>query len=101
MSEEWWRDQELTLASLSRELGTNTSDLSRAINEGLGMNFNELINRLRVDEVKRVLTTATATNEQSLLDVAFAAGFSSKASFNRCFKLYTGETPTAYRRQLP
>ena len=101
VSEEWWRDQELRLASLSRKLGTNTSDLSRAINEGLGMNFNELINRLRVDEVKRVLTTATATNEQSLLDVAFAAGFSSKASFNRCFKLYTGETPTAYRRQLP
>lgn len=97
VAEEWWRDPELTLASLARKLGTNTSDLSRAINEGLGMNFNELINRLRVEEVKRVLALH---GEQNLLDVAFAAGFSSKASFNRCFKLYAGGTPTDYRRDL-
>jgi AraC-like DNA-binding protein len=92
--EEWWRDADLTLASLARKLGTNTSDLSRAINEGLGMNFNELINRLRVDAVKAALLAQPGAN---LLDVAFDAGFSSKASFNRSFKLYAGETPTAWR----
>lgn len=97
VTEDWWRDPELTLASLARKLGTNTSDLSRAINEGLGINFNELINRLRVDEVKRVLALS---DEPNLLDVAFAAGFSSKASFNRCFKLYTGETPTGWRQSM-
>ncbi len=97
IDESWWRDPELTLASLARKLGTNTSDLSRAINDGLGMNFNELINRLRVDAVKRALTEKTGDN---LLDIAFAAGFSSKASFNRSFKLYTGETPTVWRERL-
>ena len=94
---QWWRDPELTLASLARKLGTNTSDLSRAINDGLGLNFNELINRLRVDAVKAALTRADSA--QSLLDIAFAAGFSSKASFNRSFKLYAGETPTAFRER--
>jgi AraC-like DNA-binding protein len=93
---EWWRDPELTLATLARKLGTNTSDLSRAINDGLGMNFNELINRLRVDAVK---ATLAKERERNLLDIAFDAGFSSKASFNRSFKLYTGETPTAWREQ--
>jgi AraC-like DNA-binding protein len=91
---EWWRDPDLTLASLARELGTNTSDLSRGINEGLSMNFNELINRLRVEAVKVALVNQP---EGNLLEIAFDAGFSSKASFNRSFKLYTGETPTAWR----
>ena len=95
VSEGWWRDSELSLVSLSRKLGTNTSDLSRAINEGLGLNFNELVNRLRVEAVKQVLQDAG--DQRGLLDIAFEAGFSSKASFNRCFKHYTGQTPSAYR----
>jgi AraC-like DNA-binding protein len=90
----WWRDPELSLQVLARRLGTNTSDLSRAINEGLGQNFNELVNRMRVEAVKQSLAEGDTT--RGLLDIAFEAGFSSKASFNRCFKLYTGQTPSAY-----
>ncbi|OYU42284.1 MAG: AraC family transcriptional regulator, partial [Burkholderiales bacterium PBB4] len=98
VQEEWWRDPELSLQSLARHLGTNTSDLSRAINEGMGQNFNELINRMRVDAVKAALVHPHQS--QGLLELAFAAGFSSKASFNRCFKLYTGQTPSAYRQSV-
>ena len=94
-----WSDPEITLATLTRQLGTNTSHLSRALNEGLGQNFNEFINRLRVEAVSRQL--AEPTEARDLLDLAFAAGFSSKASFNRCFKLYTGLTPTEFRRNPP
>ena len=94
-----WLDPEITLAALSRQLGTNTSHLSRALNEGLGQNFNEFINRLRVDFV--ALQLADPSDTRDLLDLAFAAGFSSKASFNRCFKLYTGLTPTEFRRNPP
>jgi AraC-like DNA-binding protein len=92
---EWWRDPSLTLADLARKLGTNTSDLSRAINDGLDMNFNELINRLRVAAVQAKL--AEPAGDANILDLALSAGFSSKASFNRSFKLYTGETPTHFR----
>jgi AraC-like DNA-binding protein len=95
--EEMWRDPELSLARLARRLGTNTGDLSRAINEGLGLNFNEFINRLRVDAVKTALSDPAAAPGRNLLDIAFEAGFSSKASFNRSFKLYAGVTPTAFR----
>ena len=95
--QEWWRDPELSLDALARKLGTNTSDLSRAINEGLGMNFNEMINRLRVEAVKSALSEITAPT--NLLEVAFAAGFSSKASFNRSFKLYVGATPSEFRQR--
>ena len=95
IDEGWGRDPDLSLASLSRKLGINTTELSRAINEGLGLNFYGLINRLRVDAVKAALLGADSS--QGLLDIAFAAGFSSKASFNRSFRLYTGEIPTTFR----
>ncbi|MGK5023219.1 helix-turn-helix domain-containing protein [Janthinobacterium sp. RB2R34] len=91
----WWRDPELDLATLARLLGTNASTLSRALNDGLGVSFNEMINRMRVDAV---LVALTRQPDTPVLDIAIAEGFNSKASFNRAFKLYTGNTPTEYRR---
>jgi len=93
---ELWRDPDLSSVTLARELGTNTAYLSRALNEGLGQGFNECINRLRVDAVK--LTLASGMEDRDLLTIALAAGFRSKASFNRAFKAYSGQTPSEYRR---
>jgi AraC-like DNA-binding protein len=95
---QWWRDPDLNLTGLAQQLGTNTTALSRAFNEGLGMNFNEVLNRIRVDAVLAALKSNDGG--RSVLDIALAEGFSSKASFNRVFKQYTGETPSDYRRRL-
>jgi AraC-like DNA-binding protein len=95
----WWRDPELSLERLARHLGTNTAYLSRALNEGLRLSFNEAINRLRVAEVCRRLDAGGGDGE--LLDIAFAAGFSSKTSFNRVFKAQIGKTPSQYRESAP
>lgn len=93
-AEGWWRDPELGLDRLAQHLGTNTSYLSRALNEGLGVSFNDAINRLRVEAVCAALR---AGSRQPVLDLAFEAGFNAKTSFNRCFKAVTGTTPTRYR----
>jgi AraC-like DNA-binding protein len=93
-AEGWWRDPELGLERLAQLLGTNTSYLSRALNEGLGVSFNDAINRLRVDAV---CTALRAGSPQPVLTLAFEAGFNSKSSFNRCFKALTGTTPTRFR----
>ncbi len=90
-----WRDPELSLERLARLLGTNTAYLSRGLNEGLGLSFNDAINRLRVAEVERQLANPIADGD--LLEIAFAAGFSSKTSFNRVFKSQAGLTPTQFR----
>lgn len=95
IDEHWWRDPELDLATLARLLGTNASTLSRALNEGLGISFNEMINRMRVDAV---LVALPRQPDTPVLELAIAEGFNSKASFNRAFKLYTGHTPTEYLR---
>lgn len=94
----WWREPDLTLSELARRLGTNTAYLSRAVNEGLGMNFNEFINRMRAQEVARRIQADP--NEGDLLQMALEAGFSSKATFNRVFQAVFDTTPSAMRRRL-
>ncbi len=93
----WWRDPDLTAPVLARHLATNTSYLSRALNDGLGQNFNEFVNRLRVQAVQVEL--AKPGQPRDVLAIALDAGFNSKASFNRVFKRLTGETPTDFRRR--
>jgi AraC-like DNA-binding protein len=91
-----WREPDLSLERLARELGTNTNYLSRALNDGLGTSFNAAVNRLRVEEMTRRLEDERETRD--LLTLAMAAGFSSKTSFNRIFKSQTGQTPSQYRQ---
>lgn len=96
----WWREPDLTLAEVARRLGTNTGYLSRAINDGLGMNFNEMINRMRAEEVDRRIDAGDAG---PLTQIALDAGFSSKATFNRAYRAVYGLSPSARRRgdQIP
>lgn len=92
---EWWREPELTLADLAERLAAPEGQVSRALNLGLGVNVNEFVNRMRVAAVQAALRDPA--DRRTLLEIAFACGFSSKASFNRVFKARTGETPTAFR----
>lgn len=91
----WWRDPELTAPRLARHLATNTTYLSRALNEGLGRNFNDFINALRVEAVQAELRTPGPGRD--LLVIGLDAGFNSKASFNRVFKRLAGVTPSEFR----
>jgi AraC-like DNA-binding protein len=90
----WQADPELGLKQLARLLGTNSAYLSRALNEGLGMSFSSFVNGLRCEAVAEALRAGT---DRSLLDLAFEAGFASKASFNRAFRQRYGVTPRGYR----
>jgi AraC-like DNA-binding protein len=95
--EGWDQDPELSLPLLARRLGTNTGHLSRAINEGLGVNFSTFVNDLRS---RRVAAMLEAGRKDDLLDLALESGFSSKASFNRAFVATHGMPPSAYRQRL-
>ncbi|OYZ13907.1 MAG: hypothetical protein B7Y35_08755 [Sphingomonadales bacterium 28-64-96] len=90
-----WQDPDLTAASLARALGTNSNYLARAFNEGLGANFNAVINRRRVREVQAWL--ADPADTRAILTMAMDAGFRSKASFNRAFVEFARMTPTQAR----
>ena len=95
--EGWWRDPQLTLGRLAERLEVSEGQLSRALNQGLGVNFNEFVNRMRVEAVRRAI--ADPGESRTILAIALECGFSSKASFNRAFKAATGATPTDLRRR--
>lgn len=94
-TQELWRDPALTLASLARTLGTNTTYLSRALGAASGENFNAVINRRRVAAVQAL--QAAPAEQRDLLTVALDVGFNSKASFNRAFQDFAGMSPSAWR----
>jgi len=96
-AERWHLDPDLSLAVVAQRLGTNTSHLSRAVNEGLGLNFSNFIAQMRAQTVAAALRSGS---QAGLLDLALDAGFSSKASFNRAFLATFGETPSAYRLRV-
>lgn len=93
----WWREPDLSLPRLARLLGTNTGRLSRAINNGLGVNFSAFVNGLRAEGVAETLRDRPSAD---LLALAFDMGFASKASFNRAFRARFGMAPSQYRRTL-
>jgi AraC-like DNA-binding protein len=83
------------LTDLSKHLSTNPSLLSKIINQGFEMNFNDLINYYRVEDVKLQLQN-TANAHLTIMSLAYDAGFNSKATFNRAFKKVTGKSPKEY-----
>ena len=96
--EKVYKCQHLDLKSLSERLQAPSYLVTKAMNEGLGLNFYELINRYRVEEVKALLINHDH-KRFTLMAVAFDAGFNSKTTFNTVFKKMTGVTPSLYRSQ--
>lgn len=93
--EKAYANPELTLTDLSKTLQTTPALLSRVINQGFAMNFNDYINYYRVEEVKEKLLDK-ANSHLTIMSLAYDAGFNSKATFNRAFKKVTGNNPKEY-----
>lgn len=93
--EKLYQNPELTLTEIAKKLNTNAAVISRAINQGFQMNFNDLINYYRVEAVKKMLEQGEH-KKTTLLGIAFDCGFNSKATFNRAFKKNTGNSPKEY-----
>jgi AraC-like DNA-binding protein len=91
-----WRDPNASLSSFARALGVNTTYLSKALNDGLGVSFHDYVNARRIAAMKRLLENPD--EKRDLMTLALDVGFRSKASFNRIFRAATGQTPSAWRK---
>jgi tetratricopeptide (TPR) repeat protein len=97
-TEKIYLDQELTLKKAAGMLNTNTTYLSRLINEHYEMNFSAFLNKYRVEEAKEMILDNEA-NSFSFEGIAKSAGFRSKSTFNQVFKSITGVTPSEFARK--
>ena len=94
---ELYKRPRLSVDDLAKETGMQMKDISWAFNVGAKSGFNEYINRLRVNALKRRLQDSDA-GEASLLEMALETGFNSKSSFNAAFKREVGMTPSQFVR---
>ena len=91
-------DPELTLDQLAKQLSLKSRLLSQVINDELGQNFYDFINRYRIEEASRLLTNPKDP-KITVLEVLYEVGFNSKSSFNTLFKKYTGLTPSEFKKK--
>jgi AraC-like DNA-binding protein len=96
--EKIYRDEDLSLQTLSARLSLPAHHLSWVINEVLGFTFSRLVNSYRVNEVKKRLGDPDEAG-RTILDIAFEAGFNTKTAFNKVFKQQTGITPSEFREK--
>ena len=97
--EKLYQNPELTLTEISKKLQTNASVISKAINQGFALNFNDFINNYRVEAVKAMFANGEH-KKSTLVGIAYDCGFNSKATFNRAFKKNTSYSPKEYLGQI-
>lgn len=88
---------DLSLTELATQLEITASQLSELLNQHMGVSFYNWLNQLRYDEAQRLLLDQDC--QQSIIDIAYLAGFNNKNTFYRVFKQQSGLTPNQFRQQ--
>ena len=97
--EKIYRQNNISLETLSYRLDTTRHNTSQVINEHFGLNFFELINKFRINEALIILQNDTYNN-LNIIDVAYEVGFNNKVTFNKSFKKILSLTPSQYIASL-
>ncbi len=89
----------LSIAQLAKKSGYPEYLVSLVINQVYQQTFREYINQLRIKAAASMLQDPA--NQQSILDIAYACGFTSKSTFNSAFKRILNMTPSQFKSELP
>ena len=98
-NEKIFKDFDLTLEKLAKELRTNYKYLSIVINEKIGKNYIDFINEYRIKESMLLLSDPEKTLKLSIDGIAKESGFKSLSCFYKVFIKYTGITPSKFRKE--
>ena len=85
----------IRVADVAEEVGVAPAYLQRVFKQTTGATMVEYLNRMRVEQSKRLLTYT----EDSILDIAMASGFNSRQHFFRVFQAETRMSPQAFRQE--
>ena len=91
-----YQDSDLHLKDLAKMMNVSSAILSQVINQNAAMNFNDFVNRYRIEEARRLLSNKELLVKQVMYD----SGFNSTSTFNEVFKKSTGMNPSKYRSNL-
>lgn len=96
----YYLKQECTMHNMAKRLKTNTSYLSKIINNHLNKTFSSYINELRIDYVILELKNNKRLRSYSVKAISEEIGYKSADSFAKYFKEATGLTPSVYIKKI-
>ena len=91
-----YRDKEYSAKKLADEIGTTVVYVSAVVNTRFHMNFNQYVNKHRVDEAMTVLVDKRY-QKLTIEEVGYMVGFANRQSFYMAFYRFMGITPCQYR----
>lgn len=94
-----YRESGLSLQTLAVLLGTNRHYVSTIIATCYGCSFCTLLNKLRVNDAKRLMASATGS-KLSIEEVASVVGFANRQSFHRAFTKQEDITPLQFKKNI-
>lgn len=97
--EKKYRDKSYTAKMLAEELETNTRYIAATLSMRYNTNFNNYINKYRINDAISMLTNKRYA-EMNMEEIGLIVGFSNRQSFYTAFKEITGVSPKVYKRKF-
>ncbi len=91
-----YTDEKLAAAQVAAEFGVSVAELNRLMLYHADMNFETLLNFLRINRACELLVST----EYYVIDVAFEVGYNNIKTFNTNFYKFRGMTPTQFRSRI-
>lgn len=89
-------DPQLTLGRLAAAVSATPHQVSEALNRHSKVTFHDLVNRLRVEDVKLQLCDPSA-DRFTIEGIGASAGFGSRSALYAAFRRHEGTTPAEFR----
>jgi AraC-like DNA-binding protein len=91
--ESHYNDPDISTRMLYTTLGIPQDRVFALVMSEYGLTFKQLINKMRIEEAKRMLKET----DLRIIDIALNLGFNNISYFNNIFKANEGETPSDFR----
>ncbi len=84
------------LEDVAAKIGTDPTAITHSLQRRFGLNFSELVGKIRIERAKRLLRNS----QFGISEIARRVGVSDASNFGRLFRKFEGIAPLNYREQF-
>ncbi|WP_313188124.1 response regulator transcription factor [Lacrimispora sp.] len=88
--------EDVNLGMVAEKVGVSTAYLSTLFTQKLGCGFIDYLNRLRIECAREYMHDGRL----KVYEIAYKVGYHDEKYFSKVFKKVTGQSPSAYRRNI-
>jgi len=99
-NEKYFLSKNFNLHNVSKKIGTNTTYLSKVVQDYKNVSFNDYTNDLRIDFILKDFSTNKKLHNYTTQSLAEHVGYKNGDSFAKIFKEKTGLTPYQFIKNL-